>query len=1120
MTTRSVVGWAIPALLLFLGLTSQARGQTLSGPFISSGPNVAGVAVVPSGGTTFIDVDDDGDVLTPPVRYNLSSLAPDLVGRTNYFLSPSRTILYVLQVNVSMGMPPDVWFARLDGAGTGIDLLHGPIVLGTPTPASTQLFGPAWYDAPGGQQIAYFVVGTTNGFDLELLVVDMNTVGLSGQVRVGLRTTWQSRPQPFSQAGDFMVIQSDVVDSDLDGNTDFVVVGLCDDQFGANTVVERPNGSSPTLSVDNVASGTADVVFTEGQAIVASVTFDDCFADPDVMPPARGACCIFGGVALLGCFDNVTASECSNYQAQFPFFQAQFNEGMTCDEACPTASIEVSAVAASSIVAPGAWTIRFDLTNTSNADATNIRLDTVVPQFTTFVDASDGGVPASTSVTWLNLGPIPAGTTRSVTMTVGIDCSDAGRLLQLFATSYNVLFDAMTASGLNDVSATVVGPDTDPVDITVTSTPDRVPLLEGDRVRHTITLSSPNGVARPDMLVNSSGLPINAGQDSLIDQMLNDGGGTFTNNFDTSFSWEGTIPATGSVTIELMTRVTCIRTDGEYQLAFGSPITVQNACRTTVGTAFVPSPIPTTAPLSGNIAIVNPQPGLIGPVTSIAGSLFSSGNGQLIRDNEAVVLEFTVTNAQPAPLPMAIAMCVLPDAFVTVDPPFIGTPPAGFAWDNTTRTLSFNGPLATGESAVVTIDAVFQVTQPCIPTVVSASLETGAGCGAAFTTLSVWEVPLFPDSDRLYAADPFFDGIAMIEINNGVQGSFERFFCTTPEIYTGLAVTDDGTLFMAGLPAWEINPNTLELRLLGDDVFSPGIPNLNSWIGPNQVIQAPGTDRVFYSRMGSPTSGDLVVALEPGQPASTAYVDPATVRLTTEVAMDAAGSYYSVVDSGTSVLVLPTGAALPAPAGSGIAIPVPTITYPALASLGPVMAQSWLSIGNGPGGAVIGTVGTTFGVFPESSAVDALVRINGDGTVDVLEPLWAGGQAMNAPPLPAGTSFAMPARGIFNFAPDGADRLYVDSFATGLLGYDTVTGLVTNILGAGNEAGIAYFIAGSGCAADWDGDETVDVLDLLAFLALWYVADPQADLTGDGTVGVADLVAFLGVWFPAQGAGC
>ncbi len=59
------------------------------------------------------------------------------------------------------------------------------------------------------------------------------------------------------------------------------------------------------------------------------------------------------------------------------------------------------------------------------------------------------------------------------------------------------------------------------------------------------------------------------------------------------------------------------------------------------------------------------------------------------------------------------------------------------------------------------------------------------------------------------------------------------------------------------------------------------------------------------------------------------------------------------------------------------------------------------------------------------------------------------------------------------------------------------------------------------CPCERTGDpQTVDVLDLLAFLGDWFENDPGADINGSGTVTVLDLLDFLSCWFPASTGAC
>ena len=54
------------------------------------------------------------------------------------------------------------------------------------------------------------------------------------------------------------------------------------------------------------------------------------------------------------------------------------------------------------------------------------------------------------------------------------------------------------------------------------------------------------------------------------------------------------------------------------------------------------------------------------------------------------------------------------------------------------------------------------------------------------------------------------------------------------------------------------------------------------------------------------------------------------------------------------------------------------------------------------------------------------------------------------------------------------------------------------------------------CPGDFDGDGSVNTLDVLAFLNAWAAGDQSADTNGDGSVNTLDVLAFLNLW----AAGC
>jgi len=55
-----------------------------------------------------------------------------------------------------------------------------------------------------------------------------------------------------------------------------------------------------------------------------------------------------------------------------------------------------------------------------------------------------------------------------------------------------------------------------------------------------------------------------------------------------------------------------------------------------------------------------------------------------------------------------------------------------------------------------------------------------------------------------------------------------------------------------------------------------------------------------------------------------------------------------------------------------------------------------------------------------------------------------------------------------------------------------------------------------GCTCEFDGNNNVNVFDLLAYLDFWFANDSQAELDGVGGIDVFGLLAYLDCWFPAS----
>jgi len=72
--------------------------------------------------------------------------------------------------------------------------------------------------------------------------------------------------------------------------------------------------------------------------------------------------------------------------------------------------------------------------------------------------------------------------------------------------------------------------------------------------------------------------------------------------------------------------------------------------------------------------------------------------------------------------------------------------------------------------------------------------------------------------------------------------------------------------------------------------------------------------------------------------------------------------------------------------------------------------------------------------------------------------------------------------------------------------------LETTLIGTLAEEARIVGIAGIACAADFNGDGALNVLDFVAFQVAWQAGDERADVNGDGVLDVLDFVAFQGVF--------
>ncbi len=146
------------------------------------------------------------------------------------------------------------------------------------------------------------------------------------------------------------------------------------------------------------------------------------------------------------------------------------------------------------------------------------------------------------------------------------------------------------------------------------------------------------------------------------------------------------------------------------------------------------------------------------------------------------------------------------------------------------------------------------------------------------------------------------------------------------------------------------------------------------------------------------------------------------------------------------------------------------------------------------------------------------VLVNLDGSADVVGTGALGGLVTDQTiQLSDFNPFMSPAIGTVTVAND----IVTLDVSVGFDGVsDLGDGIMANVTGSLEFSGSAPLPEES-CPCEFGGSaETVDVLDLLAFLDLWFASDPGADFNGTAPVDVLDLLEFLSCWFSATGGTC
>jgi hypothetical protein len=143
----------------------------------------------------------------------------------------------------------------------------------------------------------------------------------------------------------------------------------------------------------------------------------------------------------------------------------------------------------------------------------------------------------------------------------------------------------------------------------------------------------------------------------------------------------------------------------------------------------------------------------------------------------------------------------------------------------------------------------------------------------------------------------------------------------------------------------------------------------------------------------------------------------------------------------------------------------------------------------------------------------AICDLNGDGAVDIM----VGNRGSNFNSARTISIFMNTGEGEFEARHNiSADRsaIYI---AAGDINGDGAVDLVSTSSAYQYRTSVMYNqCQGASCPADFTGDDSLDIFDVLAFIEAYNAEDPIADFTGDGSFDIFDVLAFI----EAYNAGC
>lgn len=447
-------------------------------------------------------------------------------------------------------------------------------------------------------------------------------------------------------------------------------------------------------------------------------------------------------------------------------------------------------------------TYTLEYANTGTQTAAGAIIEDTLPAGSVFVSATGGGTVVGGLVRWVV--NVASGGRGTVTLTVRAGCAP-----QVVNSDYSIRGGGLGAVRGPQVVTNVTAASTARVEITVASTPITrpPPLQRGDIVQYVITLRNTVAETR-----NGLSIQVSSGRAARFDQIIDPGGGNATLTSPQTLVWTGALGPNATATIVVTTRIEeCLKpTDTSTQLNDGRPIEVVDTCNRLLGSQPAPAPVAVLPPVVATLTALGagvPQIGL----PSIANLV------QAVRAGSVVDLQVTLTNQSPAAESAVSFRLVLPPELTPVDPTlFVPPTHAAAAYDDTTRTISWNGAIDAGARVFVTFRVRVSSSGTCS---IRMTLSGSVGaCQTLGTSLTILAVPDLPAEKHIIGSD---HRLGLWMFRPGIDTDLKNLLCFPGEIYTGIDRAANGDVWVAGIPSYRFNPATLDLQLVDSSTIQP-----------------------------------------------------------------------------------------------------------------------------------------------------------------------------------------------------------------------------------------------------------------------------------------------------------